>query len=83
VSQRRDHRELRSEKLKSSSILADRQQRDRIRAGGIVEDLLGPGEDKWWERLLDRWEDVPDKERTWIARGSIGMMVACSCCSTC
>jgi hypothetical protein len=48
-----------------------------------VEDLLGLGEDKWWERLLDRWEDVPDKERTWIARGSIGMMVACSCCSTC
>lgn len=40
-----------------------------------MEDLLGLGEDKWWERLLDRWEHVPDKVRTWIARGSIAIVV--------
>jgi hypothetical protein len=40
-----------------------------------VEDLLGLGKDKWWERLLDRWEHVPDRVRTWIARGFIGVLI--------
>jgi hypothetical protein len=40
-----------------------------------VEDLLGLGEDKWWERLLGRWEHVPDSVRTWIERGFIGILV--------
>ena len=40
-----------------------------------MEDLLGLGEDKWWERLLDRCEHVPDRVRTWIARGCIGVLV--------
>jgi len=43
--------------------------------GGIVEDLLGLGEDKWWERLLDRWEHVPERARTLIERGFIGILV--------
>jgi hypothetical protein len=40
-----------------------------------VEDLLGLGEDKWWERLLDRWEHVPDRARTLIERGFIGILI--------
>ena len=40
-----------------------------------MEDLLGLGEDKWWERLLDRWQHVPDIARTRIARGFIGILV--------
>jgi hypothetical protein len=40
-----------------------------------VEDLLGLGEDRWWERLLDRWEHLPDRVRTLIARGFIGILV--------
>jgi hypothetical protein len=43
--------------------------------GGIVEDLLGLGEDKWWERLLDRWEHLPERARTLIERGFIGVLV--------
>jgi hypothetical protein len=43
--------------------------------GGIVEDLLGLGEDRWWERLLDRWEHLPGRVRTLIARGFIGILV--------
>ena len=66
---------LTSEGLKESSILADTQQGIGFGQGGIVEDLLGLGEDKWLERLLDRWEHVPDRARTWIARGSIGILV--------
>jgi hypothetical protein len=66
---------LTSEGLKESSIPADTHQGIGFGLGGIVEDLLGLGEDKWWERLLDRWEHVPDRVRTWIARGSIGILV--------
>lgn len=40
-----------------------------------MEDLLGLGEDRWWERLLDRWAHLSDRVRTWIARGSIGILV--------
>jgi len=40
-----------------------------------VEDLLGLGEDRWWERLLDRWEHLSDRVRTLIARGFIGILV--------
>jgi hypothetical protein len=66
---------LTSEGLKESSIPADTHQGIGFGLGGIVEDLLGLGEDKWWERLLDRWEHLPDRVRTWIARGSIGILV--------
>jgi hypothetical protein len=40
-----------------------------------VEDLLGLGEDKWWERLLDRWKHLPDRLRISIERGLIGALV--------
>jgi hypothetical protein len=40
-----------------------------------VEDLLGLGEDRWWERLLARWEHLSDRVRTVIARGVIGILV--------
>ena len=40
-----------------------------------MEDLLGLGEDKWWERLLDRWEHLPDRVRTLLAHGFIGSLV--------
>ena len=66
---------LTSEGLKESSILADTAEGDRIGRGGIVEDLLGLGKDKWWERLLDRWEHVPERARTLIERGFIGVLV--------
>jgi hypothetical protein len=29
-----------------------------------MDDLFGLGEDKWWERLLTRWERVPGGVRT-------------------
>jgi hypothetical protein len=61
--------------LKWSSILADTQVRSGFGRGGSVEDLLGLGEDKWWERLLDRWEHLPDRLRTSIERGFIGALV--------
>ena len=40
-----------------------------------MEDLLGLGKDKWWERLLDRWEHVPERARNLIERGFIGILV--------
>jgi hypothetical protein len=40
-----------------------------------VEDPLELGEDRWWERLLDRWEHLSDRVRTLIARGCIGILV--------
>jgi hypothetical protein len=61
--------------LKWSSILADTQVGTGFGRGGNVEDLLGLGEDKWWERLLDRWKHLPDRLRTSIERGLIGALV--------
>jgi hypothetical protein len=66
---------LTSEGLKSSSILADTAEGIGFGRGGIVEDLLGLGEDRWWERLLDRWEHVPERARTLIERGFIGILI--------
>ena len=61
--------------LKWSSILADTQVGTGFGRGGNVEDLLGLGEDRWWERLLDRWKHLPDRLRTSIERGLIGALV--------
>ena len=49
--------------------------RDGFGRGGSVEDLLGLGEDRWWERLLDRWAHLPDRLRSSIERGLIGALV--------
>ena len=44
--------------------------------GGIVDDLLGLGEDKWWERLLSVWEHVPRGVRTALLGGMCAAVIA-------
>lgn len=40
-----------------------------------MDDLFGLGEDKWWERLLSKWERVPNGMRTLLMGGLIGLVI--------
>jgi hypothetical protein len=42
--------------------------------GSILDDLLGLGEDRGWERGLSRWQYLSDRARTGIWRGLVGIV---------
>jgi tetrahydromethanopterin S-methyltransferase subunit F len=41
-----------------------------------VDDLFGLGDDRWWERLLTRWERLPHGLRTAFLGGVCGVVIA-------
>ena len=40
-----------------------------------MEDLFGLGEDKWWEKLLTKWERIPSGVKTALGGGLLGVFV--------
>jgi hypothetical protein len=70
---------LASEGTEVSSILVDTQLDAGIWTwGSIMEDQLGLGEDRWWERGLSRWQHLSDRMRTGIWRGLVGIVAVAS-----
>ena len=40
-----------------------------------MDDLFGLGEDKWWEKLLAKWEHIPSGVRTALGGGLLGVLI--------
>ena len=40
-----------------------------------MDDLFGLGDDKWWEKLLTKWEGIPSGVRTALGGGLLGVLI--------